>query len=136
MDEQQKTCEQLINSRLKDRANDIKKFMELDDIWEDEAEDLGLWESYGLCFDYVEKDTFDNQDEGYFRYQLSWGGPSDEINFYRDGRIEYRYKDWFDGAVRELDTTEDWVQWLDDMLFLGEKESIFEEKELESVEVL
>tara|TARA_R100000700_G_scaffold39975_1_gene54206 strand:+ start:1260 stop:1667 length:408 start_codon:yes stop_codon:yes gene_type:complete len=131
MDEQQKTCEQLIDSRLKDRANDIRKYMEVDDIWEDAVEDLGLWESYGLCFDYVEANTFDNQEEGYFRYQLSWGGPSDEINFYRDGRVEYRYKDWFDGAVRELDTTEDWVQWLDDMLFLGEKESIFEEKELE-----
>jgi hypothetical protein len=131
MNEQQKTCEQLIDSRLKDRAHDIKKFMELDDIWEDEAEGLGLWDEYGLCFDYVEANTFDNQEEGYFRYQLSWGGPSDEINFYRDGRIEYRYKDWFDGAVRELDTTEDWVQWLDDMLFYGEKESMFEQKELE-----
>jgi hypothetical protein len=130
MNEQQKTCEQLIDSRLKDRAHDIKKFMELDDIWEDEAEGLGLWDEYGLCFDYVEKDTFDNQAEGYFRYQLSWGGPSDEINFYRDGRIEYRYKDWFDGAVRELDTNEDWVQWLDATLFY-DKESMFEQKELE-----
>ena len=44
MNEQQKTCEQLIDSELKDRANDIKKFMQLDDIWEDEAEGLGLWD--------------------------------------------------------------------------------------------
>jgi len=136
MNNKEKTCEQLIDSRLKDRANDIRKYMEVEDIWEDAVEDLGLFNDYGLCFDYVEKDTFDNQDEGYFRYQLSWGGPSDEINFYRDGRIEYRYKDWFDGAVRELDTTEDWVQWLEEMLFYGEKERAFQrEIEKEGAEV-
>jgi hypothetical protein len=136
MSNKEKTCEQLIDAELKDRANDIKKFMELENIWDDEVEDLGLWGEYGLDFSYVEANTFDDQKEGYFRWNLSWGGPSDEINFYRDGRIEYRYKDWFDGAVRELDTTEDWVQWLEEMLFYGEKEREFQrEIEKEGVEV-
>jgi DnaJ-class molecular chaperone len=55
------------------------------------------------------------EEEGYFRYQLSWGGPSDEFrifalkesdewNLYR---IEYWFMDWFDGASRRL-TGEDY----------------------------
>jgi len=57
----------------------------------------------GLCFDYVEKGTFTDQERGYFRYQLSWGGPSDEFRIYVDydksiDYIEYWYLDWYDGA--------------------------------------
>jgi len=66
---------------------------------------------YGLSFDYVAPETFgEDQEEGYFRYQLSWGGPSDEFRFYvspsRHGftphRVEYWFMDWFDGASRRL----------------------------------
>ena len=53
---------------------------------------------YGLSFDYVEADTFDNQPKGYHRFQISWGGPSDELRFYSLDRVEYWYMDWFDGA--------------------------------------
>ena len=57
----------------------------------------------GLCFDYVEKGTFTDQERGYFRLQLSWGGPSDEFRIYVDydksiDYIEYWYLDWYDGA--------------------------------------
>ena len=63
--------------------------------------------SYGLSFDYVEPDTFDNQPEGYWRWQLSWGGPSDEYRAYvnegnRIYRLEYWFLDWFDGASRRI----------------------------------
>lgn len=50
---------------------------------------------YGLSFDYVELDKDTEQD--YFRYQLSYGGPSDEIRFYDNGAIEYVFLDWFCG---------------------------------------
>ena len=78
---------------------------------EDEVEDLGTLNEYGLCFDYVAPQTFDDQDEGYFRYQLSWGGPSDEFRIYAERikeyrwsvyRIEYWFMDWFDGAPLTL----------------------------------
>jgi len=58
-----------------------------------------------LSWDYVEAYTFENQSEGYYRLQLSWGGPSDEFRIYpaKDeysvDNIEYAYMDWFDGAV-------------------------------------
>lgn len=70
--------------------------------------DLGtLWE-YGLCFDYVARDTFTDQEGPYFRYQLSYGGPSTEFRFFVDidrvpYKIEYWFLDWFDGAHIVLD---------------------------------
>jgi hypothetical protein len=73
--------------------------------------DLGNMYEYGLCFDYVAPDTFNDQEEGFFRYQLSTGGPGDEfrifaqkVNDYRFSvyRIEYWFLDWFDGASRTL----------------------------------
>ena len=62
----------------------------------------------GLCFDYVDPNTFTDQEEGYWRWQLSWGGPGDEFRIYVNPdksvhRIEYWYLDWFDGAKVELD---------------------------------
>jgi len=56
-----------------------------------------------LCWDYVEKGTFNDQERGYFRLQLSWGGPGDEFRIYVDydksiDYIEYWYLDWYDGA--------------------------------------
>ena len=62
---------------------------------------------YGLSFDYVAPGTFNNQRQGYFRYQLSWGGPSEEFMFFVNPdlsvyRIEFWFLDWFDGAHRVL----------------------------------
>jgi hypothetical protein len=67
---------------------------------------------YGLSFDWVAPETFTDQREGYYRYQISWGGPSDEFRFYISGvnrwghpyvyRVEYWFLDWFDGAHKVL----------------------------------
>ena len=51
-------------------------------------------------WDYVEGE---GRKAGYYRLQLSWGGPSDEFRIYitQDKEIdiiEYWYMDWFDGA--------------------------------------
>lgn len=76
--------------------------------------------NYALCFDYVAPGTFRDQDEGYWRYQISWGGPSDEIRFYgvvddRDRghlyKAEYWFLDWGDGAFRHV-AHEPCVKWL------------------------
>lgn len=60
--------------------------------------------NYGLCFDYV---PATNGTDGYFRWQLSWGGPGDEFRFYTDARlhlykVEYAFFDWFKGDIKEL----------------------------------
>ena len=61
-----------------------------------------------MSFDYVPHDTFQDIEEGgFFRYQLSWGGPGDEFRFFADPesecyRVEYWFLDWFDGAHRTM----------------------------------
>ena len=74
-------------------------------------ENVGSFYDYGLCFDFVEVDTFPDLDSGYYRYQLSWGGPGVEIRFYPDGLIEFVYLDWFCGIGFDV-SDEDWAQWL------------------------
>ena len=70
--------------------------------------ELGSFSEYGLSFDYVARGTFgESQRRGYFRWQLSWGGPSDEFRFYTDEEfepveIEYWFLDWFDGSHLQL----------------------------------
>ena len=60
--------------------------------------------------EYIPADTWDGQDDGYIRWQLSWGGPSDEFRFFIDEHggitnIEYHFMDWFDGAVINVNMT-------------------------------
>ena len=108
----QKTCAELISARYVERT---KQFNELEDQCFNETlnhENYGEWsrcfnESI-LAFDFVKANTFDNQPDGFFRLQLSWGGPSDEIRYYTKDehekfyKITYNYMDWFDGDEIEV----------------------------------
>ena len=47
--------------------------------WKRRQEDLKDPEYEALSFDYVAPHTFNDQPEGYWRWQFSWGGPSDEL---------------------------------------------------------
>ncbi len=96
MKNENRNCRQRIKFELKSRLQDLRKILQE----EEPTESLG---EYGLAFDYVASGTFTDQEEGYFRYQISWGGPSDEFRFFTDikghcHRIEYWFLDWFDGA--------------------------------------
>ncbi len=104
------TCEERIDAALAGRLDDLGR------LWSaggDEVEDLGNLADYGLSFEYVQGSTDYNPEDGYFRYQLSWGGPADEFRYYahqaRRGwevaRVEYWFLDWADGASRTLDLT-------------------------------
>jgi len=97
-------CKELVRAAYNNRIGDMRKLWELYRT-DDEASDpdIGNWNEYGLSWDYVEPGTFRDQKRGYFRYQLSWGGPSEEFRFYVDERLqitrcEFWYMDWFDGA--------------------------------------
>ena len=86
--------------------------LDLDALLDDEFDDIAetLYErfyEYRLAFDYVAPGTFTDQDQAYFRYQISYGGPSEEIRFYVNPdltmyRAEFWYLDWFDGASRNV----------------------------------
>lgn len=91
------------------RFSDLRKLWKAYCAGQEDVTDLGNIYDYGLSFDYVAPNTFSDQKRGYWRYQLSWGGPSDEIRFYADSpnartcdRIEYVFMDWFDGHARKL----------------------------------
>ncbi len=103
-----KTCTERVHDEFNDRMADIRKLWHLYQKGNETSDpELGTFEEYGLCFDYVAKGTFSDQSRGYFRWQLSWGGPSDEFRFYTDENlepveIEYWFLDWFDGAKVEV----------------------------------
>ena len=101
-------CKDKVRRELRGRIADIRKLWRLyckdPDAYDEE---LGRFDEYGLCFDYVPRDTFSDQKRGFFRWQLSWGGPQDEFRFFTDENlditeIEYWYLDWFDGAGVKL----------------------------------
>ena len=80
----------------------------VDEQWRERQEDLKDPEYEALGFDYVEPHTFNDQPEGYWRWQFSWGGPSDELRGYVNEhaelhRLEYWYLDWGDGASIQVD---------------------------------
>jgi hypothetical protein len=61
------------------RVRDLRKLFTAHQKGDEDRyiEDLGTFVEYGLCFDYVSPGTFTDRQEGYWRYQISWGGPSD-----------------------------------------------------------
>jgi len=104
----EQTCKDRINEHLHNRISDLKILWNLYNNGDENGDpELGQFNEYGLCFDYVSPNTFNNQRRGYFRYQLSYGGPSDEFRFYTDEnlnitKIEYVFLDWCDGASKKL----------------------------------
>ena len=74
------------------------------------AEGCNFYE-YALCFDYVDQE---GKEPGYYRYQISSGGPQEEIRYYTskdvpiDGYlgdmtiVEFWLLDWYDGASTQL----------------------------------
>lgn len=71
------------------------------DIYEELRE---AFHEYGLSFEWVDGNA---ENPGYWRYLLSYGGPSEEIRFYGDAarnvyKIEFWLLDWFDGAPRDI----------------------------------
>ena len=112
----EKSCAELVESRYQDHLKDFEKaknFLDIDksernkfkEFLSDDYQDLNQYEDFfdyvnqsGLCFDRVEPGTFEGQRAGYWRWQLSWGGPSEEFRLFDNGDLEFWHLDWFDGA--------------------------------------
>jgi len=107
------TCKERIKESLRSRGEDFERFITayMGELSEEDESIIDEFYNYGLSIDMVSMGTFKNMKEPYLRYQLSWGGPSEEINFYQNGRVEFVFKDWFDYAVKEVSHL-DWVEWL------------------------
>ena len=99
-------CSEKVENAFKSRIKDIKALFEAKDNY---VEDLGYLNEYGLCIDFVEAGTFRNQRASYWRYQLSYGGPSEEFRIYGNGDVEFWYLDWFDGAPTKVTGDEAYI---------------------------
>jgi len=90
--------DQIKEEKEENNLSDNDNFSMLSGFLQDDIREqyIERFNQYGLSFDYVELDKDTEQD--YFRYQLSYGGPSDEIRFYDNGAIEYVFLDWFCGV--------------------------------------
>jgi len=90
-----KPCSERVKEVFESRMKDIKTLFNAP---EQETEELGRLNEYGLSIDFVEAGTFNGQREPYIRYQLSWGGPSEEFRVFLNGDVEFWLLDWGDGA--------------------------------------
>lgn len=92
-----KKCEERVQEALNSRLEDLREVFGTDEFCD-----------YGLSFDYVARFTFRDQVDGFFRYQISWGGPSEEFRFLTEDpddrypTVEFWFLDWFDGACITL----------------------------------
>ena len=100
------TCADRITESIISRGEDFTRFMNSED--EETQEEFY---NYGLDISMVDMGTFRDQTEPYLRYQISYGGPSEELRFYQNGTVEFWFLDWYDGASKII-TSLDWVQWL------------------------
>lgn len=101
-------CKDKVKAAFKSRFSDVMQLWKADCEGKEEGiEDLGTIFEYGLSFDYVAPHTFRDQKVGYFRYQISYGGPSEEFRIFTNPdltpyKVEFWYLDWFDGAKHIL----------------------------------
>ena len=105
--ETEKKCRDIVREAKQGRMDEIRQMWEAvhkNGATDAEREDAETtWSEYGLSFDYVPAGTFSGQRAGFFRFQISWGGPSEEIRFkagpdFNLISADFWYLDWFDGA--------------------------------------
>lgn len=102
----EKTCRQRWAAHKNGRMADFRKMIAAERNGNESGpEDTGPLNEYGLCLGYVIRED----GPSYWRYQLSTGGPGDELRFFaslpsspKPYRVEYWFLDWFDGYGRAL----------------------------------
>ena len=105
-------CKDELPRHYKSTMADIRTLWELYKTDPDASdEELGNFSEYGLAFDYVPAGTFNDQKRGFFRYQLSCGGPQEEFRYFCDEgfsvtRVEFWFLNWFDGAKKILQSND------------------------------
>lgn len=106
---EKQSIEERAREHLYSRAEDIKSIMQRQQSEDPEIADQAYEDfyQYGLGFDYVDPFTFDDQRAGYWRWQISWGGPSEEFRIYVNQdeevkAIDFTFLDWGEGHTITL----------------------------------
>ena len=94
-------CINVVEKHFNNIMQDLKTLWNAKD---NKTKALGNLNEYALCLDFVESGTFNDQKKAYIRYQISWGGPSEEFRIFEDGSVEFWFLDWFDGAKADLNS--------------------------------
>ena len=100
------SCADIVPYAMENRLNEIQELWDVYCGWEKPTDEIteDSFHEYGLSFEYVDEGDDDNN---YFRYLISTGGPSEEIRFYCYknhfglwvfSEAEFVYMDWFDSA--------------------------------------
>lgn len=111
-DNADKNLKEIGIASLESLKEDLEKFMEAEsETGYYEVEDLGSLYEYGISFEGVRDDDIPGW-IAFFRWQLSWGGPSTEVRFYPGGKTEFVYLDWFCGVGFDVsdDETFRWIR--------------------------
>ena len=105
------TCADRVADHWNNRRGDLREFRDAGPGTDFTNPEGYEFYEYALCFDYVDQI---GKAPGYWRYQMSTGGPQEEIRYYAtkdipsDGYlgdmtcVEFWLLDWFDGAPAEL----------------------------------
>ena len=123
--DREKKCSEIVEKKYQERLEEFeraKRFFDITDnlasdekgdletYLNDEAQDFNNYSHFfdyvnesGLCFDRVEAGTFRDQRAPYCRWQLSWGGPSQEFRLFDNNDLEFWHLDWFDGAKVDVE---------------------------------
>ena len=90
---------EFINESFESRMQDIRTLWkaEQEGGYFDDTYPLGTLSDYGLCLDFVEAGTFEEPLHPYYRYRISYGGPTEEFRIFLNGEVEFWYIPWFDG---------------------------------------
>ncbi len=108
MTNQQPTCKDRINQKLRERIAEFEEALKAEEqMQEEERETFKIdGNEYEGFIEWLNERALSYADDPCFRAKvllLTWGGPSDYFLFFTElDRIEYHYQDWFDGAKREL----------------------------------
>lgn len=100
------SCADIVPYAMENRLNEMQEMWDVYCGWEKPTDEIteDSFHEYGLSFEYVDEGDDDNN---YFRYLISTGGPSEEIRFYCYknhfgqwvfSEAEFVYMDWFDSA--------------------------------------
>ena len=102
-----KKCDERIAQSYAGRIEDLNEILECEGDFSHCSDTPEALSEYGLGFDYVEHDE-EEEKRDFWRFQISWGGPSEEFRIYTEGKegpiqkIEFVFMDWFDGATQDV----------------------------------
>jgi hypothetical protein len=104
----EKTTLESCRVAMMSRREDLEFWMNNGTDFEGET---GSFYDYDLEFSFIPAESIDKP--GHFRYLLSCGGPQEQVEFYPDGKILFRYLDWFVGESISV-TSDPVYRWLRD----------------------